>query len=846
LKALRQSALILACASVFAELAFAQAPEPSNAQSPSPPSTPATTTPSTSPPAAETPAPSPTPGTSNPLPQININIAKPPANPKPSATDRSAGQPARIAPPGPRRQARPAQPAQPSRSAQTAQSAPPSGAPNVGAGPQAPPNLASQISVSGDDLNARPVTRPGEIVEAAPGLSVTQHSGEGKANQYFLRGFNLDHGTDIAISVDDMPINLRTHAHGQGYADLNFLMPEAVNALDIRKGPFFADVGDFGNAGSLAISLRDTAPRTAGFSTGSFGYERLFEIGSAKVFEGNVLVAAEAATYNGPWVNPDDMRKFSGMMRYSQGTATDGVSLTAMAYSNKWNSSDQVPLRAIASGAISLYGELDPYDGGDTTRFSLSGRLAQSDDLGSWKANFYAIKYTLDLYNNFEWDTPNVEATVPQYPCGNALPPNVGGQSGCPPLYGDQFHQRDDRVYAGGSASRTYQYSYAGMPTETTFGVQTRYDAISLGLTDTYQRTFLANIRSDNVGEGSVGIYGENTIHWTKWFRTTLGWRGDYFEGTDSSIYDALNSGRTHATIGSPKATMVLGPFDKTEFFLGAGMGYHSNDVRGTTITEYPVDRLANPAIQSSPLGADPLLVRTRGAEVGVRSKVVPGLDTSVSAFFLDQASELVFDGDIGQTEAGRASERYGVEFTNDYRPTSWVHIDANLALSHARFLGYDFDQANLYQSLLAYPAVALGNAPGNYIPNSPWLIASAGVTVGEKTGWFGALRWRYLGTTPLTEDNAFRSSPTSMFNARLGYTFDNGWKVQLDALNLFDAKANQIMYAYGSLIKSDPLYAQCISKTPPPLAVCQTGVTDFAIHPTEPLAVRLAVTGIF
>jgi hypothetical protein len=421
------------------------------------------------------------------------------------------------------------------------------------------------MTVSGDDLNARPVTRPGELLEAAPGLSVTQHSGEGKANQYFLRGFNLDHGTDLAISVDDMPINLRTHAHGQGYADLNFLMPETVNSLDIRKGPFFADVGDFGNAGSLAISLKDTSPRTAGLSTGSFGYERLFEIGSAQAAGGNLMVAAEAVTYNGPWINPDEMRKFSGVMRYSQGTATDGLTVTAMAYSNKWNSSDQVPLRAIASGVIPLYGELDPTDGGNTSRLSLSARVAQSDLAGSWKANAYLIRYTLDLYNNFEWLTPNNENYVPQIPCGNLIPPNIGAQAGCPPIFGDQFHQRDDRIYAGGSASRTYKYAYAGLPTETTFGIQTRYDSINLGLTDTAQRTFNANIRTDKVGEGSVGIYGENTIHWTEWFRTTLGWRGDYFEGTDTSIYDRFNSGRTQAAIGSPKSRMVIGPFNKTE-----------------------------------------------------------------------------------------------------------------------------------------------------------------------------------------------------------------------------------------------------------------------------------------
>jgi hypothetical protein len=702
------------------------------------------------------------------------------------------------------------------------------------------------VTVSGDDLNARPVTRPGELLEAAPGLSVTQHSGEGKANQYFLRGFNLDHGTDLAISVDDMPINLRTHAHGQGYADLNFLMPETVNALDIRKGPFFADVGDFGNAGSLAISLKGTSPRTAGLSTGSFGYERLFEIGSTPALGGNLLVAGEAVTYNGPWVNPDEMRKFSGVMRYSQGTATDGVSVTAMAYSNKWNSSDQVPLRAIASGVIPLYGELDPTDGGDTSRLSLSARIAQSDEAGSWKANAYVIRYTLDLYNNFEWLTPNGENYVPQIPCGNLIPSNIGGQAGCSPIFGDQFHQRDNRVYAGGSASRTYKYVYAGLPTETTFGIQTRYDAITLGLTDTAQRTFNANIRTDKVGEGSVGIYGEHTTHWTNWLRTTLGWRGDYFEGHDMSVYDSFNSGHTQAAIGSPKASMVVGPFNKTEFFLGAGMGLHSNDVRGTTITEYPVDRFAFPSITSSPIGPSPILVRTRGAEAGVRTKAVEGLDSSVSLFFLDQASELVFEGDVGDTVAGRPSERYGVEFTNDYRPTPWLHFDANLALSHARFIGYDFDQADTYQSLAGYPQAQIGNAPGNYIPNAPWLIASAGVTVGEKTEWFGALRWRYLGTAPLTEDNAFRSSPASIFNGRLGYAFDNGWKVQLDALNLFNARANQIMYAYGSLLKSDPLYAQCKSATPPPVAVCQTGVMDNVLHPTEPLAVRLMVTGVF
>ncbi len=698
----------------------------------------------------------------------------------------------------------------------------PSGTPNVAAGPPVPPGMASQMTVPGDELNARPVTRPGEILEATPGLIVTQHSGEGKANQYFLRGYNLDHGTDMAITVDDMPINMRTHAHGQGYADLNWLMPETVNSLDIRKGPYFADVGDFASAGALAIGLIDTTPKkTASLTFGSFGYERLFSMGSAKTGDGLLFFAGEFAHYNGPWDNPDDMRKINGLVRYSQGTASDGFTVTGMAYSNKWNSTDQVPLRAITSGQLDRFGEEDPTDGGNADRFSLSARVAQADAAGSWKANTYVVKSTLDLFNNFTYFLTD-------------------------PTLGDQFHQHDDRTLVGGNASRIYNWMVAGRPTETAFGIQTRYDDIDLGLTDTYQRTFLSNIRSDKVNEGSVGIFAENTIHWTEWYTTTLGWRGDYYAAKVDSIFDTNNSGRSQAAIGSPKFRMVLGPFLKTELFFGAGMGMHSNDVRGTTITEDPVDRIGNPTAASTPLGASPLLVRTRGAELGVRTKTVPNLDSSVSLFILDQASELVFNGDGGDTSPSRPSERYGVEWTNRYRPLSWVDIDADLALSHARFIGYDAAQEQFYQSLAGYPQARIGNAPGNFIPNAPVVVASAGITLGEKTGWFGTLRWRYLGVSPLTEDNAFRSPPTNLVDGRLGYRFDNGWRIQLDALNMLDTKTNQITYAYGSLIKTDSLYAACSSPSPPPAAVCRNGVMDSVLHPAEPVAIRITVTAVF
>ncbi|HLG79878.1 MAG TPA: TonB-dependent receptor [Bradyrhizobium sp.] len=675
--------------------------------------------------------------------------------------------------------------------------------------------MASQITVPGDDLRERPVTRPGEILEAVPGLIVTQHSGEGKANQYFLRGYNLDHGTDLAIWVDDVPVNMRTHAHGQGYADLNWLMPETIKALDVRKGPYFADEGDFGSAGNLRIGLIDSVPKAvAEMTAGSFGYRRIFAMDSTRAGDGALLMAGEAGTYNGPWVNPDDARKLNGLLRYSQGTASDGFTLTGMAYSNSWNSTDQVPQRAITSGQIGLYGSEDPTDGGNTNRFALSSRFAATDEAGSWKANAYVVRSELDLFNDFTYFLNN-------------------------PTLGDQFHQHDGRVMLGGNASRTLDGSFAGLPMQTTFGVQTRYDAIELALTDTYQRSFLSNVRSDRVGEGSVGVYAENTIHWTDWLRTTLGWRGDYFDASVNSLFDANNSGHVSAGIGSPKFRLAVGPFNKTELFVGAGFGMHSNDARGATITEEPTD-------PSMKLSASPLLVRTRGAEIGVRSRAVPGLDSSVSVFILDQDSEIIFNGDAGDTSASRPSRRYGVEWTNKYSPFSWLALDADLAVTHARFLGYDSDQAALYTSLAGFPQAQIGNAPGNFIPNAPATVASAGITLGEKTGPFADLRWRYLGSSPLTEDNAFRSSATSVVNARVGYRYDNGWRIQLDVLNLLNTSANQISYAYGSLLKTDSLYNLCYQVQVAPAAVCRNGVMDYVLHPIEPLAFRVTLAGTF
>lgn len=640
------------------------------------------------------------------------------------------------------------------------------------------PTAASERQISGDEVNARPVSRVGEVLEAVPGLIVTQHSGEGKANQYFLRGFNLDHGTDLAITVDGMPANMPTHGHGQGYADINFLIPELIQSMDVRKGPYYADKGDFASAGAVDINYLDRLSKNiVELTAGSFFYQRAIAAGSTRVGDGTLLAAFEANKYNGPWDVPDDIRKLNGVLRYSQGTATDGFSLTAMAYSNGWNSTDQVAQRAIDQGLIGRYGSLDPTDGGTSSRSSLSGNWAQSSDYGQTRLNAYVIRSSLQLYNDFTYFLDD-------------------------PVNGDQFSQTDKRTVYGFDASHAADIRIAGIDTQTRVGVQTRYDDINVGLFKTAQREILSTVRNDQVQEGSVALWADTTARWTDWLRTTVGIREDYFAGHVLSDMPQ-NSGNAQAAMTSPKAGIVLGPWSKTEFYGNAGFGLHSNDIRGATITVDPSDRV-------TPLDRVPLLVRSKGAELGIRTKAIDGLTSSLAVFVLDFDSELLFVGDAGTTKPSRPSRRVGVEWTNQYKLLPWMSLDFDLAYTRARFTDYD--------------------PVGNFIPGAPVWVASGGVTFGRDTGWFGSLRARYFGPRPLIEDDSVRSLSSFIVNARAGYKFDNGMRLQLDVLNLLNAQTNQIEYDYLSRLPGEPL----------------DGVADRHVHPAEPLAVRLTLAATF
>jgi hypothetical protein len=646
----------------------------------------------------------------------------------------------------------------------------------IGVADSASEGVAGQFQIGN-----RVVARAGELLEVVPGLIVSQHSGDGKANQYFLRGFNLDHGIDFKMSLDGMPINQRSHAHGQGWADLNPLIPELISSIHYRKGPYYAADGDFANAGSANIYYADKIDRgLASFGLGQNGFYRTLLSDAPKFKDGNMLYALELSHYDGPWDNPDNYNKLNGLLRYAQGGQANGFNLTAMAYSGRWNSTDQIPWNEYKQGLISRWGAMDKSSGAWAHRYSLSGEWRSADADSSTLVQAYVINNYLDLYSNFEY----------------------GANS--------QFNQRDSRVTSGINASRTLNMSGLGKEAANTLGVQIQHDQIQNGLFSSRQRTRIAcqigdpsdpsvteQCRRDRIGQSSIGVYAENHVHWNDWFRTVAGVRGDYFRFANTSLETSLTGVNNTATvndfIASPKLNLVFGPWQKTEYYYSAGNGYHSNDARGVTI--------------GSGIRANGL-VRTFGQEVGVRTEFIDGLQTTLAIFQLDNASEIVYIGDAGRTEdSGRRSRRTGFEFNNYFKANRWLTIDADYALARARFR----DPAD----------------EGNYIPGAVEGVASIAAIVDDGGTYSGSLQLRHFGPRPLTGDNSLRSNSTTTLNGKLGYRVSNDTRIEFIGFNLLNSKQSAIDYAVDSY-------------TPPGSTTPLPDGTYRVFHPIEPLNFRV------
>lgn len=642
----------------------------------------------------------------------------------------------------------------------------------------------SEGVVSGQRLTAVPLLRPGEVLEMVPGMIVTQHAGDGKANQYFLRGFNLDHGTDFATFLDGMPLNMPSHAHGQGYTDLNFIIPELIDNISYRKGPYFAEEGDFSSAGAARIKTIQKLERNwMQLTVGPHGYQRELIAGRTNFGSGLFMFGLEHLHNNGPWEVPQDNRKINVLTKYSQGSSAQGFSVAGMFYQNKWVSTDQIPLRALEQGIIGRYGSLDPSSGGATHRYSLSGEITRRASDSKTKANAWALDSGLDLWSNFEY-------------CMNDL-----AQSGqC--QQGDQFKQAEKRKAFGAALSHTRINTWFDREHHVSMGVQLRQDQIRpAGLYKSKKRDVTGVIRQDDVKQSSLGIWTQSELHWSSTLRSVVGMRADNFQFDVQSNVSA-NSGKTHDSMVSPKMALIWQPMQKTEVYANYGHGFHSNDARGTTIRIDPSE-ISQVAI---PVQA---LVKTKGHELGIRTELLPGWQSTVSLWQLRSASELVFVGDAGTTEASRPSTRYGIEWTNFYKLSERWALDADLAFAHARFKDV---------------------APeGSYIPGAATTTGNMGITFEPTGAWSGALRVRYFGPRPLKEDNSIRSEKSWVSNLKVGYRWSARTQITMDVYNLMNKRNNDIEYYYASQMSHEAI-----------------PVDGKHIHPAEKRSARLSLKHTF
>ncbi len=687
---------------------------------------------------------------------------------------------------------------------------------------------ATQGTVGAKEIEDRPILRSGEVLETIPGVIITQHAGGGKANQYFLRGFNLDHGTDIAISLDGMPLNLPSHAHGEGYSDMNIVIPELVQRTDFQKGPYYADVGNYGSAGSANLVFFKTLPENFfQVEGGMYGYERAVFGVSGKAGSGNLLFGGEFYHDDGPWTNPDNYYKYNGLLTYGHGDDAIGFSITARAYRGSWSSSDQIPATAVP--LVGFFGALNPTDGGNSDRYSLQAEWHRQNQNSRTQIMAYGFYYYLNLFSDFTYYLND-------------------------PVKGDQFEQQDKRFVAGVSLRHTIFGEWLGRKMENSFGLQVRNDWVHNGLYRTQNRArtdkndltacddapidacdanpnltavLPAVTDANRFTDTMIGFYVENKISWSDRFRTVLALRGDdaiynvtsltpsytaaELPGAPVVNFAAANSGTATKFLPQPKASLIFGPWSKTELYVQGGFSFHSNDARGATQREEPISP-DNPFPTAT--SRVPALIPTKGAEAGVRTTASPHLQSTLSLWYLHSASELLQDGDTGGTVASLSpSNRYGIEWANYYTPLEHWAFDFDLADSRAYFTAIDPDDA------------APNGPGGKRVPEAVGVVVSAGATMHDYKRFSASLRLRAFGPRDLTSDGIYRSKATVLLNAEVRYRITGRWSFFAEALNLLNRRDHDIDYAYTSRITptGDPAF------------------TD-VFHPVEPFQLRFGL----
>ncbi|HTB75419.1 MAG TPA: TonB-dependent receptor [Polyangiaceae bacterium] len=625
-----------------------------------------------------------------------------------------------------------------------------------------PLSAASSLAVRDRDFSLRPVDSVQDILRVTPGLVMVQHSGGGKANQYFLRGFDADHGTDIALSVDGIPINMVSHAHGQGYSDTNFIIPEAIERVEITKGPYFANQGDFATAGAVNLVTRDEFEHSSlGFGAGDSpghgepSYRGLL-VASPKFESTKAFFAAEIGRQNGPFDNPEGWDRYKLFSKVTLAlTPTSSFTLGESSYSGNWNGSGQIPERAVDEGLVSRFGSLDPYEGGNTARHQLfvsyKLRPTESSEL---QALAYLGAYRFDLFSNF---TLYLED----------------------PVNGDEIQQIDRRTFYGGKASYRIVHELGGVKFDTTMGADVRGDDIHEELWHTAERVEIEQIRGNDVHETMLGAYVNEEVTPFKSLRLDAGGRADMLSfAVDNTLVttDPTNprSGIGDAHQFSPKASAVLTPVDRKDAQLDVyanwGNGFHSNDVRGVFTT---------PSVTP--------LTRAIGEEIGGRTRLFERWDFAATGWLLDLDNETTWDGDNGTTAVSPATRRYGVELETRYEFTPWLAADANVTFTHSQF-STDHENGN---GLALAPKQTWDGGLSARHPLGPG-VARAGVRV------YG------IGDRPASDDGVIVAPGFTQVDLHLGYR-TRRFDLALDISNLLDGSFRSAQFDTVSRLRTDP-----------------------------------------
>jgi hypothetical protein len=682
---------------------------------------------------------------------------------------------------------------------------------------------ASVGEIADEELQLTPLYRPGQLLETVPGLIVTSHSGEGKANQYLMRGYNLDHGTDLDTFIDGMPVNEVTHAHGQGYTDINFLVPELADAIAYTKGPYYADVGDFGAVGSVRISYRDTIDDEVSATLGTLGFQRTLAAGTGSIGDGHLLGFAEAQHYDGPFATPDDARKENLVLRYTQGDGHNGYSVTGMYYHQVWTNTTDIPARAITEDLVpDRFGSLDPTDGGHAERASLSANYHATLGGGQFSASGFLIYNQLHMYSDFTHFLFD-------------------------PVHGDQEDQFETRRVMGGAADYTLSVALGAIDNEISIGGLTRYDLLGVGRLPSEGQVPTASpadpaslSNNDQVYLFAGAAYLQAITHWTSKLRTVLGLREDYQHGTDvdylAPLHETLgytNGGTQSQSLIQPKGSLIFAPISNLEFYLSAGRGFHSADLRGVN--------------QDTSIGLGlpntPLLARQEGQEVGLRAAVQPNLAVTIAAYNLWQQSETIIDPDVGADTAGPPSRRYGYEVNVTYQLNSHLEFYGSYSGNHTRFTrAFDDGTGHL----------------GTFITDAPDATGSLALYLTNFGPWSGGLNYRYLGNYPLSSgpcvnSAAVRDFPgvaTSCANAPTApgqvngrgfgelnldahYAFSAGWSASVGIYNLLNSHAAAAEFWYVDRLRNE-------------IGTYPEGRADIHEHPLEPIMLRFTITKQF